>query len=78
MFDDAAAFNNSDYTFVLQDGEYYLIDKQMKRVSENFDCDFANSLSDNLFYVIKDGVKAAPHNYCRSIALSDFSADCTN
>ena len=56
----------------------YLIDKQMKRVSENLDCDFANSLSDNLFYVIKDGVKAAPHNYCRSIALSDFSADCTN
>ena len=23
-------------------------------------------------------IKAAPHNYCRSIAKSDFSADCTN
>ena len=26
----------------------------------------------------RTSVKAAPHNYCRAIAQSDFSADCTN
>lgn len=54
-FDDATNFLDSEYTPVYQDGRYYLIDKQMNRVSEDIDCDFANSMSSELFFLIKDG-----------------------
>ena len=55
-FDDAANFLDSEYAPVYQDGRYYLIDKQMNRVSEDIDCDFANSMGSELFFLIKDGV----------------------
>ena len=46
---------DSEYAPVYQDGRYYLIDKQMNRVSEDIDCDFANSMGSELFFLIKDG-----------------------
>ncbi|MGN0596096.1 MAG: WG repeat-containing protein [Ruminiclostridium sp.] len=56
-FDDATTFVDSEYTPVYQDGKYYLIDKQMNRVSEYMDWDFANSLGSELFVFTKDGVR---------------------
>lgn len=55
-FDDAASFLDSEYTPVYQDGSFYLIDKQMNRVSEDIDCEYANSMSSELFIITKDGV----------------------
>ena len=55
-FDDAANFLDSEYAPVYQDGRYYLIAKQMNRVSEDFECDYVNSKGGDLFIVQKDGV----------------------
>lgn len=55
-FDDAAGFVDSEYAPVYQDGSFYLIDKQMNRVSEDIDCEYANSLGSDLFFITKDGV----------------------
>ncbi|MGN0682405.1 MAG: hypothetical protein ACI4JY_01900 [Oscillospiraceae bacterium] len=42
-FDDAAMFSNSKYTPVYRDGSFFLIDKQMNRVSEDIGFQYANS-----------------------------------
>lgn len=60
-FDDAIGFGNSEYAVAIQDGKSFLIDKQMNRVSEDIDCDFANSMSSELFFLIKDGHTTSRH-----------------
>lgn len=55
-FDNAICFGNSEYAVAIQDGKSFLIDKQMNRVSEDFECDYVNSKGGDLFIVQKDGV----------------------
>lgn len=55
-FDNAIGFGNSEYAVAIQDGKSFLIDKQMNRVSEDFECDYVNSKGGDLFIVQKDGV----------------------
>ena len=55
-FDNAVGFGDSEYAVAIQDGKSFLIDKQMNRVSEDFECDYVNSKGGGLFIVQKDGV----------------------
>lgn len=56
MFDDAGSFVG-DYAPVIKDGKAYLIDKNMKQVSEKVDAESVRSVSDNpeLFKLTIDG-----------------------
>lgn len=60
-FDNAIGFGNSEYAVAIQDGKSFLIGKHMNRVSEDIDCDFANSMSSELFFLIKDGHTTSRH-----------------
>ena len=52
----------------------------LEEIDEKMDSLGTTNPIDGVEYTMKRDVevKAAPHNYCRAIAQSDFSADCTN
>ena len=52
MFDDAGSFIG-DYAPVVKNGKAYLIDRNMKQVSEKIDADGVSTEGEGLFYIIK-------------------------
>ncbi len=51
-YDDAGSFVG-DYAPVIKDGKAFLIDRNMKRVSEKIDADDVGTIEDNLFWIKK-------------------------
>ncbi len=51
-YDDAGSFIG-DYAPVIKDGKAFLIDRNMKRVSEKIDADNVGTIEDNLFWIGK-------------------------
>ncbi|MCM1335702.1 MAG: WG repeat-containing protein [Bacteroides sp.] len=54
FFDSANSFKEgSDYAIVLKNGKAYLVDRNMKQVSEKIDADSINTLDDGLWQITK-------------------------